>query len=133
MHVGAEAILRQHGSPSAWAGAAAGGGGGAVGARTASLRRQQAEKLAQQQREEQEYIEQHGVRRPDPVRQQRLVDDAALPGVFSAGGMGIAARSSRGRLDPSSVTWMFAPPIHLSHDGEFEEVRSFCAASSCVS
>jgi hypothetical protein len=57
-----------------------------------------------------EYDEE-GVRRPDPVRMQRLISRQ-----YSA------ERSVFGRADDPSVDWLFPPPRHLSLQEPFEMV-----------
>jgi hypothetical protein len=56
-----------------------------------------------------EYDE-HGVRRPDPVRVSRLLSDG-MPGNDFA------------RADAPDVDWLFPPPNHLSFPGSFQECK----------
>lgn len=66
--------------------------------------------------------ENFGIRRPDPIRKQRLVNGNSSRNIY--GMMGVHAGSTRGALEPSSVDWMFPPPRQLSYQGSFEEVHS---------
>ncbi len=51
-----------------------------------------------------------GIRRPDPVRQQRLVRQVSDDDVLA-------------RADDPSIDWMFPPPRHLSYMGSLEQAR----------
>lgn len=67
-----------------------------------------------------QYEATHGIRRPDPIRQQRLVDDGPFmrredPNFLRP------SHNGRGSLDPAGVTWMFAPANDISYPGGFEE------------
>jgi hypothetical protein len=64
--------------------------------------------------EEAEYEALHGVRRPDPVKQQRLV----------GGGIGYAD-NPLGRAEDPSVSWLFDPPRHISFPGPFDDVSYY--------
>lgn len=57
-----------------------------------------------------EYDE-HGVRRPDPVRVSRLIGGHDHNSDFS-------------RADDPTVEWMFPPPRHLSFPGTFQDARA---------
>lgn len=54
-----------------------------------------------------------GVRRPDPVKVQRLIS------------RGFSMERSLGRADDPSIEWLFPPPRHLSSQQSFEAVI-FC-------
>ncbi len=61
-----------------------------------------------------EYDEE-GIRRPDPVRMQRLISSHS----FSRSNF---ERSVLGRADDPNADWLFPPPRHLSSQESFEEV-----------
>ena len=65
-----------------------------------------------------DYHETHGVRRPDPVKAQRLVSHTPHE-LFHMrqNAMGL------NRADPPEVEWMFPPPRHLSYPELFEESK----------
>lgn len=74
--------------------------------------------------EAEKYEAEHGVRRPDPVRQQRLVDDGPYRSRQDPNFI-MPSHNGRGSLDPPGVSWLFAPATDLSYPGGFEEVCSF--------
>lgn len=55
--------------------------------------------------------DEHGIRRPDPVRVSRLIGDNVINTDFA-------------RADEPSVEWLFPPPRHLSFPGNFQEARA---------
>lgn len=55
-----------------------------------------------------------GIRRPDPVRQQRLISGRH------------PMNSTLGRADDPSVEWIYEPPRHLSFPGSFQEIKALC-------
>jgi hypothetical protein len=57
-----------------------------------------------------------GVRRPDPVRLQRLMSGGAPAYGMAEGDAALA------RADALNVEWMFPPPSHLSYPGPLQEV-----------
>lgn len=65
-----------------------------------------------------EYDEE-GVRRPDPVRTQRLISSNS----FSRSDF---ERSVLGRADDPNADWLFPPPRHLSSQESFEQVFNDC-------
>jgi hypothetical protein len=69
-----------------------------------------------------QYEAAHGIRRPDPVRQQRLVDDGPFYSHREDPNFIRPSHNGRGSLDPPGVSWIFAPATDLSYPGGFEEV-----------
>ena len=65
-----------------------------------------------------DYQDIHGIRRPDPVRETRLVDDRPSHDPMYA----MMRLNSASRADPHHVEWMFPPANTLSYPGGFEEV-----------
>lgn len=61
------------------------------------------------------------VRAPDPVREDRLVQDSIM----------MRRREMEfSRAEDPSVEWMFAPPRHLSYPGNFNELRQLAQSSN---
>jgi hypothetical protein len=63
-----------------------------------------------------EEYDEEGVRRPDPIRQERM-----LGGRSNFDPQGNSALS---RADAENVTWLFPPPRQLSFPGSFQEART---------
>lgn len=76
-----------------------------------------------------EYEAMHGVRRPDQIRRQRLVDDQprGMLGRMNMAGMPFGGETGgspgASMLDDPSVDWLFPPPKHLSYSGSFDEAK----------
>ncbi len=58
-------------------------------------------------------LDEFGTRRPDPIRNQRLVDSREAESAASYDDV-------MGRAEDEGVDWMFPPPAHLSFVGNFE-------------
>lgn len=56
-------------------------------------------------------FDEHGIRRPDPVRVSRLLGDNVINTDFA-------------RADEPNVEWLFPPPRHISFPGNFQEARA---------
>jgi hypothetical protein len=63
-----------------------------------------------------EYDEE-GIRRPDPVRQQRLI---------SGRHPNMGMDNALARADDPSVEWIYEPPRHISFPGSFQEIKGLC-------
>ena len=72
-------------------------------------------------------FDEEGVRRPDPVRSQRLLGGSVggfqHPTAYDHHAYGGGHVSSL-RADASHVQWLFPPPKHLSFPGSLQESRT---------